>query len=105
MSLYVFDTDILTLFQKGHAAVVQRSKMHSPDDLAITVLSVEEQLSGWYTRLRKAKNSAKLARTYQELANSVKVLADLRILSFTEQAIACYDQLRALKLKVRTMDL
>ena len=105
MSLYVFDTDILTLFQKGHAAVVQRSRMCSPAELSITVLTVEEQLSGWYTRLRKAKDPAALARAYQELATSIKVLADLKILSFTESAIARYDQLRTLKLKVRKMDL
>jgi tRNA(fMet)-specific endonuclease VapC len=105
MSLYVFDTDILSLFQKGHAAVIQHARIHSPDDLAITVLTVEEQLSGWYTRLRKAKDTTALARAYQELANSVKVLADLRILSFTEPAIRRYESLKAQKIKGRKMDL
>jgi tRNA(fMet)-specific endonuclease VapC len=47
MSLYVLDTDTLTLFEEGHPSVLQRVEAHSADDLAITVLSVEEQLSGW----------------------------------------------------------
>jgi hypothetical protein len=32
--------------------------------LAITVISVEEQLSGWYRRLRQAKKPEQLARVY-----------------------------------------
>lgn len=53
--IYVLDTDTLTLYQENHAGVVAQVARHSPADIAVTVLSVEEQLSGWYTRLRRAK--------------------------------------------------
>jgi tRNA(fMet)-specific endonuclease VapC len=55
MSLFVLDTDTLTLFQAGDPLVRQQVAARPPQDLAITVLSVEEQLSGWYTFFRKAK--------------------------------------------------
>jgi tRNA(fMet)-specific endonuclease VapC len=71
MSLLVLDTDILTLFQDGHAIVRQHNAATSPQDLAITVLSVEEQLSGWYTYIRKAKQVDKLTLAYQSLAENV----------------------------------
>lgn len=74
-------------------------------ELAITVISVEEQLSGWYRRLRQAKKPVQLARIYQRLATTVESLAGLPILSFTEPAISRYDGLRALKLNIRKMDL
>jgi tRNA(fMet)-specific endonuclease VapC len=48
MSLYVLDTDTLSLYRHGHAAVVQHTLTHPPEVLAITVITVEEQLSGWY---------------------------------------------------------
>ena len=55
MSLFVLDTDILTLFEAGHVAVRQQVAAHTSQELAITVLTVEEQASGWYTFIRKAK--------------------------------------------------
>jgi tRNA(fMet)-specific endonuclease VapC len=48
MSLHVLDTDALSLLQEGHAAVRARVAACPAEDLAITVISVEEQLSGWY---------------------------------------------------------
>src|SRR5438105_7877784 len=52
MALFVLDTDILTLFERGHAAVVARVAKHSPSEIAVSVVTVEEQLSGWYAQLR-----------------------------------------------------
>jgi len=53
MSLFVLDTDVLSLLQRGHPIVVQRCASKPASELAITVISVEEQLSGWY-RVRPA---------------------------------------------------
>jgi hypothetical protein len=46
MSLHILDTDTLTLFQDGQAAVCKHAKDHPQKDLAITVLTVEEQFVG-----------------------------------------------------------
>ncbi len=46
MKRYVLDTDILRLFQEGHEAVCQRICAHALVELATTVITVEEQLSG-----------------------------------------------------------
>jgi tRNA(fMet)-specific endonuclease VapC len=105
MSLYVLDTDILSLYQHGHAQVVQQVTAHPLTELAITVITVEEQLSGWYTVLRKAKKPDELAAAYQRLAATIPLLARFPILTFDEPAILEYEQLAALKLKVRKMDL
>ena len=105
MSLYVLDTDTLTLLQDGHAAVTQRFNSHSLAEMAITVISVEEQLSGWYTKLRRAKKREEKVRVYQRLSNCTQALAGWQILSFTEQAFLHYDNLKTLKLKIGRMDL
>ena len=62
MKLFVLDTDTLTLHQRSHPTVCEHMDLHDPDDLAISVITVEEQLSGWYTMLRKAKSPGNLAR-------------------------------------------
>jgi tRNA(fMet)-specific endonuclease VapC len=70
VSLHVLDTDIVTLVEEGHAAVGQRFLQLRPEDLAITVLTVEEQLSGWYSELRRARRPERLARAYWQLAET-----------------------------------
>jgi len=105
MSLFVLDTDTLVLFQEGHEAVCRRLLCRPIDELAITVISVEEQLSGWYTLLRRTRERARLARVYQRLADTAQLFGRFPILSFTEPAIRRFEHLKSLKLNVRHMDL
>jgi tRNA(fMet)-specific endonuclease VapC len=69
------------------------------------VITVEEQLSGWYALLRRARQPQELAQAYERLANNVRFLAGLEILSFPESAITRYDALNSLKLNIGRMDL
>jgi hypothetical protein len=64
MSLYILDTDILQLFQDEHPLVIARVRAIALEDRAISVVSVEEQLSGWYAQLRQAKRPERLAWAY-----------------------------------------
>src|ERR1051325_7629048 len=105
MDLFVLDTDVVTLFQRGHAAVTARVAEHASDKVAIAVVRVEEQLSGWYAQVRKAKGPAKLAWAYRRLAANVRFVASLPILDFDEAAIDRYAELKRLRLKVGKMDL
>jgi tRNA(fMet)-specific endonuclease VapC len=105
VTLYVLDTDILTLLHDGNAAVANHVLSHAPAEVAISVISVEEQLTGMYTKLRRAKKPEDLARAYEELAKRVRLLGSLPILLHTIQTIARYEELRALKLNVGGMDL
>jgi tRNA(fMet)-specific endonuclease VapC len=105
MSLHVLDTDTLTLFQEGHPVVTRRFLSHPADEVAVTVLTVEEQLSGWYTEVRKAKRPERLAWAYRRLAANVRFLARLQILAHDEPAIRRYEQLRKQKVKVGKFDL
>ena len=76
-----------------------------PSLLAVTVISIEEQLSGWYTALRRARRPRDLARIYDHIAQTARFYGYLRVLSFSESAIAIYEDLRARKLNVSRMDL
>jgi tRNA(fMet)-specific endonuclease VapC len=105
MSLYVLDTDMITLYRRGHESVMRHALTHPPEDLAITVITVEEQLSGWYTLLRRVKISTDLTHVYDRLVETVMFLSSTHILSFTEPAVAQYEQLRSMRLRIGTMDL
>lgn len=105
MSLYALDSDILSLFEQGHPTVTARCAAFSRTELSVTVISIEEILSGWYTLLRKAKSRQQLARAYYRLGESVHFLGSLAILPFSEPAIDRFDQLEALRLGIRAPDL
>ena len=57
MSLFDLDTDTLSLYRRGQPLVVQRMFQQSLNTLATTAITVEEQLTGWYTLLRQQKVS------------------------------------------------
>ncbi len=105
MSLFVLDTDILSLNQQQHPVVTQRVAEHTAEEIALCVISVEEQLNGWYTLLRRAKEKAALAKAYSRLTRCVSSLSSLTVLPFDEGCIDRYELLRASKVPVRTMDL
>ena len=105
MTLFVLDTDILTLLQHGHPEVCHNVARHDADDLAVSVISVEEQLSGWYTVIRKSKSNHLLAQAYEHLTLCVESLSDLRVLTFDEASIERFANLRASRIPTRNPDL
>jgi tRNA(fMet)-specific endonuclease VapC len=42
MSLYMLDTDTLTLYEHHHPIVCQHIVNHPPQELALTIITVEE---------------------------------------------------------------
>jgi tRNA(fMet)-specific endonuclease VapC len=105
MSLYVLDTDILSLYQNNHPNVYPRVEAHHPQELAITVITVEEGLTGWYTVLRRVKRRDQWPPLYERLAEQVDFLARWQKLLFTAAAIARYEHLMTLRLNVGRNDL
>jgi tRNA(fMet)-specific endonuclease VapC len=83
MSLTVLDTDVLTLYQRGDSVVVRRVVSLPLSELATTIISVEEELTGFYTRLRRTRKKNELAAVYQRLTSAVRFVArfpDLNLL-------------------------
>ena len=105
MSLFVLDTDLLTLYYRGDPIVVRSVDARPATDLAISALSVDEQLTGWYTLTRQVRRTEEIARAYAHLGDAMVRLACWRILPYTESAIARVAQLKVLRLNVRLLDL
>ena len=99
------DTDTLSLYRRGQPLVVQRILQQSLNTLATTAITVEEQLTGWYTLLRRQNSREQLARAYGHLIDTVVELNQFRLLSFSEEAIDRFEDLRSQKLGVRGNDL
>ncbi len=106
MSLFLLDTDTLSLVEQGHAAVLQRLNSHPVADIALSAISIQEQMQGFLAALARARDHLQTARAYEMLVTRLlPVWARFAVLSFTEPAIQRFEQLRALKLNVGLMDL
>jgi tRNA(fMet)-specific endonuclease VapC len=56
LSLWVLDTDVLTLWLRGQEIIGARVAATPPQQLAVTIITVEEMLGGWYTQIRQARD-------------------------------------------------
>ena len=105
MTTYVLDTDMMSLLQRGHSGVAAHFDHCQPYDVATTIISVEEQLSGWYALLRRAKTPIELVRIYGYMSETVRFLGTLSILTFTDEAAGIYERLRRQHSRIGRMDL
>ncbi len=106
MSLFILDTDTLTLFREKDPLVCQRVNACSPPDaVAVSVISVEEQLTGWLSLLRRRLPRDRVAWVYEQMAVAAEDLSHFSILAFPKPAIVRYEQLKLLKLNIGRMDL
>ena len=105
MSLFLLDTDHVSLLQRAHPAVAARVLTTPPDELAVSVITFEEQLGAWYAQIRQARDPEKLARAYEGLFQVLEDAKRLRILPFSRSAIGRYLELRSSHRRVGRMDL
>ena len=105
MSLWILDTDTLSLFLRGESHVCQRVSSVSPDELAVAIITVEEVLTGWYAEVRRARRDDQLVRAYASLQQAVEFFRFVRILSFDQDAVRCYHELRQQHRRLGTNDL
>jgi tRNA(fMet)-specific endonuclease VapC len=105
MSLYVFDTDHLSLYQAGHVRVLQNLTRHVHDELSLAVISVEEQLSGWQTALRKARDETRRSEVYRRMALSIEGFAGWTVLPLSVPAMARHSNLLRQHLNIGSNDL
>jgi tRNA(fMet)-specific endonuclease VapC len=47
VSRFILDTDTLSLLERRNARVVANVASHPPSDVAVNVITIEEDLSGW----------------------------------------------------------
>ncbi len=102
---YVLDTDTATHLRDGHPVVTARAATVPPDEMSVAVITVEEQLDGWYAMLRRPLSKPRLAHVYLRLMETVQYYSRLQILPFTVAAIDLAESFDKQKLNVRKNDL
>ncbi|MHC5740774.1 MAG: type II toxin-antitoxin system VapC family toxin [Nostoc sp.] len=108
--LWILDTDHLSLFQQGHPEVTQRIRRKKPENLAVTVITLEEKLRGRLKSINEYNNkplkSDKLIAAYKRLADEIEFFKNIRIFDFDNRAFEKYEVLvREKRVRIGTQDL
>jgi tRNA(fMet)-specific endonuclease VapC len=75
------------------------------DQITTTIISYEEQTRGWFGLLARAKTMSAQIGVYRRLNRHLDNYRALTVLDFDERAAVEFQQLKAMKLRVGTMDL
>ncbi|MBW4510285.1 MAG: type II toxin-antitoxin system VapC family toxin [Scytonematopsis contorta HA4267-MV1] len=105
MNLWVLDTDHVSLFQNGHPNVSKRINNTSPDKIAVTIITFEEQVRGRFNVIKQADSLDKLVTAYSRLQATLNYFNTVNVLAFTQDAANCYGELLRQKPRVGTQDL
>ncbi|MEH2003389.1 MAG: type II toxin-antitoxin system VapC family toxin [Nostoc sp.] len=103
--IWILDTDHVSLFQQRHPVVTQRINAVNREDIAVTIITVEEQLRGRFNVIRKASSSDTLVLAYANLQATLEFFKNVRSLGFDQYAINCYEDLIRQRIRVGTQDL
>jgi tRNA(fMet)-specific endonuclease VapC len=94
MSLFVLDTDQVSLLRKGHPAVTAKVVKVPGEEIVTTIITFEELVSGWYSQLRQSRDAATLARAYAGLSQTLDFCRQITVLPFSTAAVERYLKLR-----------
>jgi tRNA(fMet)-specific endonuclease VapC len=105
MTLWILDTDHISLFQTGHPLVTERVQSIDPNAIAVTIITVEEQMYGRLNRIRRAKSTDELRLAYSNLNRTLAYFQSISVLDFDSDAAGCYKSIVSQKIRVGTQDL
>jgi tRNA(fMet)-specific endonuclease VapC len=105
MNLWILDTDHVSLFQTGHPLVTQKIQSIEPNEIAVTIVTVEEQMYGRLNRIRRAKSADELRLAYFNLNRTLAYFQTINVLDFDSSAADCYREIITQKIRVGTQDL
>ena len=105
MTLLILDTDHISLYQRGDLNVINRLSSANPKNLAVTVISLEEQMYGRLSEIKKATSAISLITAYSRLEITLDYFKSVQVLPFDQNAHTSFESLIRQKLRVGTQDL
>ncbi|HLO46911.1 MAG TPA: type II toxin-antitoxin system VapC family toxin [Kamptonema sp.] len=105
MTLWVLDTDRVSLFQQNHPIVSSRIRSVNPEEVAVTVITAEEQFYGRMNQIRRANSADSILSAYARLRATLDYFKTVNLLSFDQEAYNCYNELVRQKIRIGTQDL
>jgi len=105
VSLWILDTDHVSLFQHNHPAIHQRINAIGSQAIAVTIVTFEEQIYGRLNRIRRANSEDQLLLGYRNLKATLDYFKSIDVINFDQQAYGYFSELVRQRIRVGTQDL
>lgn len=104
MTIYVFDTDHLSLYGRNHPKIIENI-LAAKVQLTTTAINVEEQLRGRLAQVAEAKDGRSKSIAYRYLVDTVILLSEFTVLQYDAKSDNIYQSLKAQRVRIGTQDL
>jgi len=105
MTVYLLDSDHVSLHQRDHPGVLSRLRNIPPDSIFVPAITLEEQMRGWLAVIRRAKEPDEQAEAYRRLLLAHRYFCKTNIMPFTPAAASEFHRLRRAGLRIGPQDL
>ena len=103
--MYILDTDHISLFLQNNSVIKQRVIAIPSQEIATTIISVQEQTRGWLNVINQCGNSDRVLWGYTGLSKAVQFFNTVRVLQFDRAAYNIFLGLKSQKIRMGTQDL
>ena len=107
--MIILDTDCLSIFERERhfdTSILRANLSHfDSEDIAVTIITYEEQMRGWMSFIAKAKTVEQQVYAYQRLNQFLENFRKINVLPFDENAAEIYKDLKSNKIRIGSMDL
>ena len=102
------DTDHLSALadhRQTRGRALEQRLADSGDAIAVTIVTIEEQLRGWLAQIRRVQDAHKQIVPYMRLAKLIDFLRDWNVVEWNEPAADEFMSLRKQCIRIGTQDL
>jgi tRNA(fMet)-specific endonuclease VapC len=85
--------------------VRQRVTAVPANQLAVTIISYEEQVRGWLAQIRRSQDEQRLIQAYERLRETLTFYTQVQVLNWDETAVVRFRQLKQHSIRIGTQDL
>lgn len=105
MTRWLFDTDHVSLNERGHPLVRQWLASVQPNSVVVSVITAEEMIRGRLAMLaRRSKGEARV-HAYRKFLETLQFCATISVIPFDMDCETKFHELRAQRLRVGSQDL
>lgn len=98
--LSILDRDTIEAFNLG-----RRLASVPPTEVAVTIITYEEQMRGWLAVTAQAKTAAQQVEAYRKLRRFINQFSRINLVDYDAEAAGKFEQIRQAKVRVGTKDL
>jgi len=105
MTMYLLDTDHITLHDRGNLSILHKLQQLDPADVAVSAVTVEESLRGRLAILSRRLEGPARIHAYAKFIEAVRFFGAIQVLPFNAACEDHFRLLRSLRLRTGTQDL